>query len=93
MPLQSNFTRKVQRGAFNVERVLRKAIECRQRHKQRRKFRMVDNLKVQFLLRVRCLQGQIQRNHRRRRAELARHRCQVIADNRANGACDVDDFR
>src|SRR5690348_4343688 len=82
----------MKRGAFAIERVLRQAVENREAHEQRRELWVVHHFEVKLLLRAAGDEREVERNHWRRRAELASNSGEMVAGDGADGAADVDDF-
>src|SRR5690348_13380946 len=79
-------------GAFAIERVLRQAVENRESHEQRRELWVVHHFEMKLLLRAAGDEREVERNHWRRRAELACNSGEMVAGDRPDGAADVDDF-
>src|SRR5690242_17472444 len=79
-------------GAFAIERILSQAIENRESHEQRRELWVVHHFEVKLLLRAAGDEREVERNHWRRRAELASNRREMVAGDGADGSADVDDF-
>src|SRR5467141_1730793 len=97
MTLQPNLSEEMERGAFTVQRILRETAEGDQGDKERRELRVIDEFEMERLLlgrlAARDQQGQIQGNHRGRRAQFSGDRGEMVARDSADGAADVDDFR
>src|SRR5690348_3668331 len=79
-------------GAFAIERILSQAIENRESHEQRRELWVVHHFEMKLLLRSPGDAREVERNHWRRRAELASNSGEMVAGDGADGAADVDDF-
>src|SRR6266481_932709 len=83
----------MERGAFSVYRILRETVECGDGYEQGRQLGMIDDFEMQFLLADFCIHAEVERNHRRRSAEPAGNRGEMVAGNSADGAADIHDFR
>src|ERR1700686_3061655 len=82
----------MQRGTFAVNSVLGEAVEGGDGHQQGSELGMIYDVEVEFFLADFSRHRKVQRNHRRRSAELAGDRGEMVAGNRADGAGYVDDF-
>src|SRR5882672_5070731 len=83
----------MERGAFSVYRILRETVKGSDGHEQGRQLGMIDDFEMQFLLADFCIHAEVERNHRRRSAEPAGNRGEMVAGNSADGAADIHDFR
>src|SRR5882672_9385170 len=83
----------MERGAFSVYRILRETVKGSDGDEQGRQLGMIDDFEMQFLLADFCIHAEVERNHRRRSAEPAGNRGEMVAGNSADGAADIHDFR
>src|SRR5258708_38287419 len=83
----------MERGAFFVYRILRETVKGGDGDEQGRQLGMIDDLEMQFLLADFGIHAEVERNHRRRSAEPAGNRGEMVAGDGADGAADIHDFR
>src|SRR5882672_4456822 len=82
----------MERGAFSVYRILRETVKGSDGDEQGRQLGMINDFEMQFLLANFGIHAEVERNHRRRSAEPAGNRGEVVAGNSADGAADIHDF-
>src|SRR6267378_4214598 len=82
----------MQRRTFPIDRILRETVKGSDGDEQGRQLGMIDDFEMQFLLADFCIHAEVERNHRRRSAEPAGNRGEMVAGNSADGAADIHDF-